>query len=212
MTTRQNDYYERTRDGETSPLVQQAAALAKTAIDEHALINVAVDCGCGAGRHLAYLREQGFEVYGFDVEPDAIRWCEDRFRGDDAVYLDVASFETYTYPEAALVMAFASLFFCPADGFEEAWSRIESSVVPGGIFFGMFMGKRDEWAQRETSFGKTLTFDETALRSRFSNFEIVDWHERDEEGGTAMDGRKHWHVYSVTARKVQGIGGHDLSP
>ena len=202
MTTRQNAYYERTRDGETSPLVQQATTLAKTAIHEQSLVNVAVDCGCGSGRHLAYLRDQGFEVHGFDIEPDAIRWCEDRFNGDTSVHLDVASFETYAYPKAALVMAFASLFFCPADGFEEAWSRIVSSIVPGGIFFGMFMGTRDEWATRETSFGSTLTFDETGLRSCFTPFEIIDWHERDEEGGTALGARKHWHTYSVTARKV----------
>ena len=121
------------------------------AIDKHSLANIAVDCGCGAGRHLEYLREQGFEVHGFDVEPEAMM-----VRGSFQERPVCASgrCETYTYPNATLVMAFSSLFFCSAGSFDEAWSRIGNSVVPVGIFFGMFMGKRDEWAAGETSFGQ----------------------------------------------------------
>ncbi|MEM7366486.1 MAG: class I SAM-dependent methyltransferase, partial [Pseudomonadota bacterium] len=159
MTTRQNAYYERTRDGDVSPLVQQAAAFAMAAVDEHDLPRTAIDCGCGSGRHIDYLRNQQFLMHGFDIEPDAIQWCRERFVDDPDVRLDVASFETYRYPPATLVMAFASLFFCPTAGFDEAWRRISDSVNTHGIFFGMFMGKRDEWAERETSFGKTLTFE-----------------------------------------------------
>ncbi len=201
MPSRQNAYYEKTFDGDTSPLVKQATSLAIAATKNSDLPRIAVDCGCGSGRHIAYLRSQHFLVHGFDIEPDAIEWCQERFKNDMDVHLDVASFENYNYPTASLVMAFASLFFCPATRFDEAWRRISDSVRAQGVFFGMFMGKRDEWAERKTSFGKTLTFEEADLRQHFEYFDILDWHERDEEGGTAMGVRKHWHVYSVTARK-----------
>ena len=55
----------------------------------------------------------------------------------------------------------------------------------------MFMGKRDGWAARETSFGQTLTFEKEDIQSHFDEFDIVNWHERDELGGTAMDVTKH---------------------
>ena len=32
-----------------------------------------VDAGCGMGRNLVYLLREGYEVYGADADPDAIR-------------------------------------------------------------------------------------------------------------------------------------------
>ena len=38
---------------------------------KHDIVRV-LDAGCGTGRHLVYLAEQGFEVYGFDSSPHAV--------------------------------------------------------------------------------------------------------------------------------------------
>lgn len=37
-----------------------------------------LDIGCGAGRHALYLQEQGHEVVGIDVSPNALAVCRDR--------------------------------------------------------------------------------------------------------------------------------------
>jgi SAM-dependent methyltransferase len=35
-----------------------------------------LDIGCGAGRHLLYLQEKGFDVLGIDISPLAIKVCK----------------------------------------------------------------------------------------------------------------------------------------
>ncbi len=37
-----------------------------------------LDVGCGAGRHLLYLQEQGFECVGVDISPKALEVCKKR--------------------------------------------------------------------------------------------------------------------------------------
>ena len=43
----------------------------------------ALDCGCGAGADIAFLRKQGFIVNAFDIEEEAIRQCKKRFETDE---------------------------------------------------------------------------------------------------------------------------------
>lgn len=38
-----------------------------------------LDAGCGYGRDLLYLAKQGFQVYGMDISPTAIRLAQQRF-------------------------------------------------------------------------------------------------------------------------------------
>ena len=85
---------------------------------------VAIDCGCGAGSDIAFLRANGFTVYGFDIEQDSIARCQKRFGGDSKVALSHKSFSTFEYPLASLIVADASLFFCPE----------ESSIMCGQKF------------------------------------------------------------------------------
>ena len=39
-----------------------------------------LDLGCGTGRHTIYFTERGFEVYGFDFAPEAIKRAKERLR------------------------------------------------------------------------------------------------------------------------------------
>lgn len=39
-----------------------------------------LDLGCGAGRHLIYLAEQGFDVYGTDISTSALHAARERLR------------------------------------------------------------------------------------------------------------------------------------
>ncbi|MBF4242838.1 class I SAM-dependent methyltransferase, partial [Vibrio anguillarum] len=42
-------------------------------------LKVATDCGCGTGSDIQYLEQQGFRVHGFDINPDSVAICRDRF-------------------------------------------------------------------------------------------------------------------------------------
>ena len=66
-----------------------------------------------------------------------------------------------------------------------------------GRFAGNFFGLNDSWAGN-----KEMTFHSAEeVRKLFRNFEIEVFDERDEDGSTASGEEKHWHVYSVIAKK-----------
>lgn len=167
---------------------------------------IAVDCGCGAGSDIAFLRVKGFTVHAFDIESEAIARCQKRFAGDDKVKLSQNSFSTYHYPRASLIVADASLFFCPQDEFKDVWKRINESLLPNGVFAGSFLGQDDTMAgpgyDREAFWPEVLVTSEEELRSWLTSFEIASFTEH-RKSGIAPGGNHHqWHIYSVVARKV----------
>jgi SAM-dependent methyltransferase len=166
---------------------------------------VAIDCGCGAGADIAYLRAQGFTVHAFDIEQDSIQLCRERFEGDEHVYLTCASFSEFDYPNASLLVADSSLFFCPAAEFDKVWGRITQSLSEGGIFCGSFLGPQDSMAgpdyDKQAFWPDVLVFDEAELKAIFACYEILSFNEhkvsKKFEGGSETQ----WHIYSVVARK-----------
>ncbi len=123
--------------------VREELRLAVSLVEEE---KIAIDCGCGAGSDIDFLRSQGFQVCAFDIEPEAIARCNARFSGDTRVSLSVAGFQDFVYPSASLVVADASLFFCPPEHFALVWEKICQCLSPGGVFVGSFLGAEDTMA------------------------------------------------------------------
>ena len=94
---------------------------------------IAVDCGCGAGADIGYLSGEGFSVHAFDIEAEAIARCQHRYGNIEGITLAVSTFVEFNYPACSLVVADASLFFCPQPAFAKvpgkAWSVVEYFVV-----------------------------------------------------------------------------------
>ncbi|EEX92344.1 SAM-dependent methyltransferase [Vibrio orientalis CIP 102891 = ATCC 33934] len=162
-------------------------------------LKVATDVGCGTGSDIEYLEQQGFQVHGFDINPDSVAICRDRFKSKSLVDIVESSFESFDYPKSAVVIANSSLFFVDPDQFEATWSRIKSSIEIGGVFAGDFMGFKDSWAKNYRS--PTTTLSESEVKALLSDFEIVRFFERDENAKTSLGRIKHWHTYSVVAVK-----------
>jgi SAM-dependent methyltransferase len=166
---------------------------------------IAIDCGCGAGADIAFLRDKGFTVHAFDIEEEAVARCRRRFSEDDQVVVSQASFTSFVYPDANLISADASLFFCPEQEFDDAWSNITRSLSLGGVFSGSFLGERDTTAgpdyDREAYWSDVLVVTEHQLRKQFETFEIKRWTEHEFSGETAEGKAHHWHIFSVVARK-----------
>ncbi|MCL1037340.1 class I SAM-dependent methyltransferase [Shewanella submarina] len=167
---------------------------------------IAIDCGCGAGSDIDFLRSQGFQVYAFDIEREAIARCNARFSGDTRVSVSVAGFQDFVYPSASLVVADASLFFCPPKHFAQVWEKICQCLPPGGVFAGSFLGAEDTMTgtdfDRQAYWPDILVTDETEIRQWFEQFDIVSFKEN-RASGEAPDGKPHqWHIYSVVAKKL----------
>ena len=166
---------------------------------------VAVDCGCGAGSDIAFLRAHGFRVYAFDIEEDAIARCQRRFRDDTEVIVSRDSFSTFDFPRASLIVADASLFFCPENEFAGVWANIKQSLSPKGVFVGSFLGPEDTMAGPD--FDKTafwpnvLVASEEQVRAWCSEFEVVSFTEHKVSGKTVNGAPHNWHIFAVVAQK-----------
>ena len=162
-------------------------------------LKVATDCGCGTGSDIQYLEQQGFRVHGFDINPDSIAICRDRFSSKSLVDISESSFESFDYPKSGVVVANSSLYFADPNQFETTWGNIKSSIEIGGAFAGDFMGLKDTWADNYRS--PTTPLSESEVKGLFFDFEIVSFFERDESAKTSLGRMKHWHTYSVVAVK-----------
>ncbi len=162
-------------------------------------LKVTTDCGCGTGSDIEYLDKQGYQVHGFDINPDSVAICRDRFGSKSLVDISESSFESFDYPKSGVVIANSSLFFADPSQFASTWSNIRSSIEIGGVFAGDFMGFKDSWANNYRS--PTTSLSESEVKALFSGFEIVRFFERDETAKTSLGRMKHWHTYSVVAVK-----------
>lgn len=167
---------------------------------------VAIDCGCGAGSDIAFLLENGFKVYAFDIEEESISRCKKRFKSNENLFLFHEGFDTFVYPKASLVVADASLFFCSPNKFDGVWDNIYQCLNSGGVFSGSFLGEEDSMAKddydKENIWPDVLAFNETQVRKHLSNYEIIRFTEHRTSGTTSQGNKHEWHIFSVVARKI----------
>ena len=175
---------------------------------------IAIDCGCGAGADIEYLLASGFKVYGFDIEDESISRCKKRFKHNSDVILSKAEFSLYEYPRASLVIADASLFFCPKTEFDYVWSNIYECLYPNGIFCGSFLGPEDTMAEpiydKSTFWPEISVFDEKEVRDIFKSYEICRFTEHKTSGKTPQGIPHDWHIYSVVAKKSNNPSMKDV--
>ncbi|MDF1645073.1 MAG: class I SAM-dependent methyltransferase, partial [Pseudomonadales bacterium] len=166
---------------------------------------VAIDCGCGAGADIEYLSNNGFIVYGFDIEQESISRCESRFKGLDNVIVSKSSFSTFDYPQASLVVADASLFFCPSSEFNKVWSKIYECLLPNGLFCGSFLGKEDTMAvpgENSSVFWPEVTaFEDSEVKELLKNYEVLRFKTHKSKGKTPQGVTHNWHIIQVVAQK-----------
>ena len=68
-----------------SPIEQQAMQFVRGRV---------LDVGCGAGRHSLYLQKKGFDVFGIDISPLAIKVCKLRgLKKSRAIAIEAANFK-----------------------------------------------------------------------------------------------------------------------
>lgn len=159
----------------------------------------AIDIGCGHGADTLELLKRGWKVLAIDNNDEGLSLLEESVRPDLKQNLKVSnmSFENIKLDKCDLVNAGFSIPFCSPEYFMSLWNKIESSIVKGGRFSGNFFGVNDEWADSE----KMTFHTQEEILKLFDKFEIEYFHERDEDGTTASGQAKHWHVFSVIARK-----------
>lgn len=190
-------YYQATQTPRPRPHLVQALEHFEPTVPR-----TAIDVGCGTGRDTLFLAGRGFRVTAFDSEPDAVETVLRQVGERSEVRAVQARFDTFDYHPVGLVNASASLFFCEAPVFDDVWCRIRNSILPDGLFCGQLLGPEDSWCSMERFDGNAL--DRARLDDLFRGFEILNITERNGPGTTALGNPKHWHYWTVIARKTEG--------
>jgi trans-aconitate methyltransferase len=158
----------------------------------------AIDLGCGDGTESAILLERGWEVLAIDGEPAALSRLMAKIPVEYQARLQtqVAKFEEVILSPTDLILASFSIPFCEPEHFDALWDKIVNSIRTDGRFAGHFFGVRDSWAVNTN-----MTFHtEEQVYARFEDFEMESFLE-EEEDGQATSGPKHWHIFTVIAKK-----------
>jgi trans-aconitate methyltransferase len=158
----------------------------------------AIDLGYGDGTETLHLLQQGWSVLAIDAEQSACDLLLTRTPKDllPRLKMKISCFEEVDLPPADLVYAGFSLPFCRPQHFPMIWEKITASLKPSGRFAGDFFGIKDSWSKRED-----MTFlTQAHIERMFLDLEVELIEERDEDG-QAASGPKHWHVFSVIAKK-----------
>lgn len=190
-------FYDKSLKRHHHPRTERAAFEDKTGV------NIAIDCGCGTGADFAFLAQQGYRVIGFDSSKQAVDICQVRFHNEPLVDVQASCFENFSYPKASLIIANSSLFFAQPDVFYQTWLTLISSLDVGGVFAGDFLGLKDDWSRAHSC--PITSLSKSHVMTLFDGLDIIDFYERDELGQTLIGQSKHWHTYSILARKQESI-------
>ncbi len=159
----------------------------------------AIDIGCGHGADTLELLKRNWKVLAIDNNPEGLKLLEESVLPDWKMNLQTRkqAFESMQFEKCNLINASYSIPFCKPEYFMKLWNEIVKSIRTGGRFSGNFFGVNDSWSDN-----KSMTFlKKEVVKNLFVKFEIELFQERDEDGATASGEAKHWHVFSVIARR-----------
>jgi len=165
---------------------------------------LAIDLGCGAGQAAEFFAENGYRVLAVDLDPRAIDLTIARC-ADLPVQVDLADIREAEFQPCDLVHCGFVLFFLSTPEIEALFERVRTSIRPGGLFLGQFLGPNDTWVnpQPGSPIDSPLTpHTQGEIEDLLSGFELLHHEEVERDGATAWGERKHWHVTHVIARRL----------
>jgi len=194
-----HDFLEVTKNIHARPTLLKAIELFK-AQPLSSIDKFAIDLGCGAGGDTLELIKNGWRVLSIDKEKEAIELLKDKASLLNCdLQTRIERFENINnLPEPLLINASLSLPFCRPQDFNLFWEIITKSLQQRARFSGDFFGVRDDWSKNSSMTFHTIE----QVKNLFIDFKVEFFHERDERGPSATAGMKHWHSFSVVARKL----------
>lgn len=158
---------------------------------------VALDLGAGALNESKYLLKSGFKkVIAVDNEENLDLISE---IDNGAFSFKKTTIEDYNFSDDYydLINAQFVLPFVKKEKIDTVINNIKSSLKKDGVFVGQFFGIKDGWHSRTGVCVNT----EKEAKDLLSDLDIVYFQEEEKDGQTAMDGKKHWHIFHFIAKK-----------
>jgi tellurite methyltransferase len=106
-----------------------------------------LDLGCGIGRHAHYLAGQAFECVGIDASEAGLAFARERAAADSlaieyrrGTFYELGAFADRTFDA---VVAWNVIYHGDGDVAQRAVNEIQRVLVPGGLFVGTLLSKRN---------------------------------------------------------------------
>jgi SAM-dependent methyltransferase len=98
-------------------------------------VKYALDIGCGSGKYLKYLQQQGFRVAGLDSSESAISMARELLNNQGELIM--ADMYEYSYPKNTfdLILSWASLHHGAKRNVLNLLNDIHQALLPNGKFF-----------------------------------------------------------------------------
>ena len=142
------------------------------------------DLGCGNGRHLIALAEEGFQINGLDISPAAVEmardWLAEKGLEGEVEIADLHE-EIKSYKNASFdaVIAVNSLNYDTHEQFYNTLKEINRILKNQGIFFLVVPSKQTVIRKPDL---EQLFFNEEALRlALVENFKILELNQDDDK-------------------------------
>jgi SAM-dependent methyltransferase len=101
-----------------------------------------LDWGCGSGRVAAYFLAEpnGPQVFGCDIDPEAVAWCRENLRPGE--FTAVAPAPPLPYPDGAfdVVVSLAVMAAFGPEAYALWLPELRRVLAPGGLFLGSVQG------------------------------------------------------------------------
>lgn len=98
-----------------------------------------LDLGCGAGRHVVYLAQRGFEVYGLDSSDEALKMAREALAKTSlhAELTAASMFDKLPYPDSFFdaIVCTKALNHGTIESIRRTIREMERVLEPGGILF-----------------------------------------------------------------------------
>ena len=157
---------------------------------------LALDMGAGSLVDTHYLLDQCYKVTAMDFSDSSKEYAA-KIQNPDFTFIQ-SRFEDFQFGKYDLINANYSLPFCAPDKIDAVVEKIKESLNPGGVFVGQFFGPNDDWAMLPGRNFQT----KKKIEEYFSDLEMLSLNEDEHDGVTAAGAKKHWHVFTVIAKKM----------
>ena len=120
-----------------------------------------LDLGCGAGRHVMYLAESGFETYGADISEAGLKLTKKRLESRkieaEIIKCDMKSMP-YIQSCFDAVICVQTIYHQTSEGIQETVSEIRRILKKGGLLLANFHSKRS------SKYGKGVEVEESTFK------------------------------------------------
>jgi len=104
---------------------------------------IALDLGCGLGRHLQPLKEKDFLPIGLDISPSAIQNIKMRLNPDFQVLVGDMKMLPFENESLDLILAWRSVYLQSFKEMLQSISEIKRTLKPGGKLFAAIRSTRN---------------------------------------------------------------------